>query len=195
MNLAFATATAADAAALARLQTSANRHLLARHGRDAAKCLVTEATVLNGMKNARVLAALCAGEIIGMACLAKKKPWAIDPAYFTPVSRPLYLTNMAVAPDWQRQGVGRQLLDHARSVARAWPGDALRLDAYDNETGAGGFYEKCGFREVARVTYRNTPLIYYELVLPARRETAVIPAPPPKKASPSPPADSIPRPA
>ena len=28
--------------------------------------------------------------------------------------------------------------------------------------GAGPFYEKCGFTEMGRVTYRITPLIYYE---------------------------------
>lgn len=30
---------------------------------------------------------------------------------------------------------------------------------------AGGFYQKCGFREVGRVTYRNVPLIYFEMLL------------------------------
>ena len=48
---------------------------------------------------------------------------------------------------------------------RDWPGDALRLDAYDDPCGAGEFYTKCGFEEVGRATYRGTPLIYYELLL------------------------------
>jgi hypothetical protein len=48
---------------------------------------------------------------------------------------------------------------------RAWPGDAIRLDAYDAEAGAGKFYAKCGFRERGRVVYRKTPLIYFELIL------------------------------
>jgi hypothetical protein len=50
-------------------------------------------------------------------------------------------------------------------VARAWPSDALRLDAYDHAAGAGPFYATCGFREVGRVTYRGVPLIYFELLL------------------------------
>jgi len=33
------------------------------------------------------------------------------------------------------------------------------------EAGAGAFYAKCGFREVARVTYKHDPLVYYELVI------------------------------
>jgi hypothetical protein len=31
--------------------------------------------------------------------------------------------------------------------------------------GAGPFYEKCGYRPVGRVTYRKTPLAYFELLL------------------------------
>jgi GNAT superfamily N-acetyltransferase len=72
---------------------------------------------------------------------------------------------MAVHPEMQRKGVGRQLLEKARSMAKDWPSDALRLDAYDTESGAGGFYAKCGFREVGRATYRKAPLVYFELLL------------------------------
>jgi hypothetical protein len=57
------------------------------------------------------------------------------------------------------------LLKEAGAVARAWPADAIRLDAFDADAGAGGFYAKCGWGEVARVTYKKDPLIYFELVL------------------------------
>jgi GNAT superfamily N-acetyltransferase len=65
----------------------------------------------------------------------------------------------------QRRGVGRRLLAEAIKHTRALPADAIRLDAFDAEAGAGPFYAKCGFREVGRVTYRKAPLIYFELVL------------------------------
>ena len=165
MKLSFALATESDAPALARLSTAAHMHLLEKHGRDTSKCLVKETTMLSALKSSRFLVARFQGELVAMLCLQKKKPWAIDPAYFTPVPAPVYLTNMAVAPTWQRQGVGRQLLNEAHVIVRNWPGDAIRLDAYDNETGAGGFYAKCGYRERGRVVYRKTPLIYFEWVL------------------------------
>jgi ribosomal protein S18 acetylase RimI-like enzyme len=72
---------------------------------------------------------------------------------------------MAVAPDLQRRGVGRLCREEAAKVAKKWPGDAIRLDAYDAEAGAGEFYRKCGFREVGRASYRNTPLVYYEMLM------------------------------
>jgi len=58
--------------------------------------------------------------IIATLRLATKKPWAIDPAYFVTVRRPLYLLDMAVQPGVQRQGVGRCLLGEAsrQSVAK-----------------------------------------------------------------------------
>ena len=97
--------------------------------------------------------------------LASKKPWAIDPGYFTAVKRAIYLTDMAVDPASQRKGVGRALIDQALVVARDWPANSIRLDAYDAPAGAGAFYAKCGFREVGRIVYRKTPLIYYEKLI------------------------------
>jgi GNAT superfamily N-acetyltransferase len=70
-----------------------------------------------------------------------------------------------VAPAHQRTGVGRALLAEAARIAAAWPADAIRLDAFDAESGAGDFYAKCGFREVGRKAYRTVPLIYYELLI------------------------------
>jgi hypothetical protein len=51
------------------------------------------------------------------------------------------------------------------AVIAALQNDAIRLDAYDAEAGAGPFYAKCGFEERGRVVYKGDPLIYYELLL------------------------------
>jgi ribosomal protein S18 acetylase RimI-like enzyme len=116
-------------------------------------------------KTSRVLVGRTRSAVVATLTLATKKPWAIAVAYFTKVEQALYLHDMAVAPRVQRRGIGRQMVEAGKGIARSWPTQAIRLDAYDAEAGAGGFYEKCGFREVGRVTYRNTPLVYYELVL------------------------------
>jgi GNAT superfamily N-acetyltransferase len=84
---------------------------------------------------------------------------------FHECSAALYVHDLAVAPGAQRSGVGRLLMEVARVVARSWPADAIRLDAYDHAVGAGEFYVKCGFKEVGRVTYRGVPLVYFELLL------------------------------
>jgi hypothetical protein len=59
----------------------------------------------------------------------------------------------------------RHAIEDAKKMALAWPADAIRLDAYDAAAGAAEFYAKAGLREVARLSYRNTPLVYFELLL------------------------------
>ncbi len=165
MELTFGQAKAADAAALVALQTAASERLTREHGRGHWSSSPAEERVVRSLEASRVLVARDGSRIVGKLRLVTKKPWAIDPAYFTAVRKPLYLLDMAVEPALQRQGIGRRLLDEALAVARAWPGDAIRLDAYDHAAGAGGFYAQCGFREVGRVTYRSVPLVYFEWVL------------------------------
>lgn len=165
MDLTFAIAAESDAAELAALRTRVAERLTAEYGRGHWSSAVTERGVLRGVRTLRVLVAHRDGRIVGTLTLATKKPWAIDPAYFTPVRKCLYLLDMAVEPELQRNGLGRRLLEEARAVARALPAESIRLDAYDAEAGAGGFYAKGGFREVGRVVYRKVPLIYFESLL------------------------------
>jgi len=169
MRLVFAAATNSDAAALAALHSAVAEDLTRQFGQGHWSSAQTERGVLVALRKpkfSQILVARANRRIVGTLRLATKKPWAIDTAYFTPATRPLYLTGMAVHPNLQRQGVGRLLLKKAEAVARAWPADAIRLDAYDAKAGAGAFYAKCGFREVARVTYKQNPLLYFELLLP-----------------------------
>ena len=165
MNLKFTQATPADAPALAVLHTAVADDLTRRYGPGFWSHGASERGILFSMRYAKVLIARKGKAIVATLRLANKKPWAIDVTYFTPVKKAIYLTGMAVAPKLQRQGIGRRLMVHAIDEAKHWPADAIRLDAYNAEAGAGGFYASCGFRETARVVYKKNPLIYYEMVL------------------------------
>jgi GNAT superfamily N-acetyltransferase len=163
--LKFRDATASDVAIVAGLQNAAAGALTVRFGPGPWSSLVTERGAELAQRNARVRVGLLDRRVVTVLRLATRKPWAIDVAYFTPVKRPLYLTGMAVSVAHQGQGLGRAALADAREVARAWPADAIRLDAYDAEAGAGGFYRACGFRARGQVAYKGDPLAYYELLL------------------------------
>lgn len=165
MRLTFTLAGPSDAAILAELRAAAARELTKQFGEGRWSSAPSERGVISDLRNAEVWSARRGKSIVGTFRLATKKPWAIDRSFFTDCKRPIYLTNMAVHPDVQRAGVGRRCLEHAMARVTQWPGDAIRLDAYDAEAGAGPFYAKCGFREVGRVVYRTTPLVYYELLL------------------------------
>lgn len=164
-KLAITIASDGDALAIAALRNAAAAHLTQRYGRGHWSGRVTEKGTLRDITSSRVLVARSGDGIVGTLTLTTKKPWAIDVKYFEVVRRPLYLLSMAVDPRCQGQGIGRLLVDEARSVCVDWPADALRLDAYDAAAGAGRFYEKCGFRDVGHVTYRGVPLVYFELLL------------------------------
>jgi len=165
LRLTFRDATLDDVAVIAGLQNAAAGALTARFGEGHWSSLVTERGVALSQRHARVRLGRSGKRVLTVVRLATKKPWAIDVSYFTPVKRPLYLTGKAVSVAHQGQGLGRLALEDASAVAQAWPADAIRLDSYDAEGGAGPFYSKCGFQERGRVIYRSNPLAYYELLL------------------------------
>jgi GNAT superfamily N-acetyltransferase len=158
-------ATIHDADEIAELRNQVAEHLTEAHGRGHWSGQVSGKAVLLRMRAATVFAYRMGARVVATLSLGPTKPWAIDPTHFTRVRSPLYLTDMAVAPEVQRRGVGRACLQDVRRIAHAWPADAIRLDAYDAPAGAGGFYERCGYREVERVVYRKVPLIYFESLL------------------------------
>jgi ribosomal protein S18 acetylase RimI-like enzyme len=163
VDLSIELATPDDAPAVANVRVRAAEDLTERHGAGHWSSLATERSVVSGMRTSKVVVARKAGRVVGTLSLQTRKPWAIDTSYFPPARKPWYLTNMAVDPADQRNGIGRALLDYARDLVVEWGGDAIRLDAYDAEAGAGEFYARCGYTEVGRATYRVVPLRYYEL--------------------------------
>jgi GNAT superfamily N-acetyltransferase len=164
-RIGFHNAAPDDAPVIAALQNAAAGALTARFGEGHWSSLVTERGTALAQRHARVRVGRSGKRVVTVLRLATKKPWAIDVSYFTPVKRPLYLTGMAVSVAHQGKGLGRLALEDAITVAREWPADAIRLDAYDAEAGAGSFYAGCGFQERGRVVYKGNPLIYYELLL------------------------------
>jgi len=148
--LRFRDATLDDVPALAALQNAAAGALTARYGPGPWSMLVSERSVGLAQRHARVRVGRDGKRIVTVLRLARKKPWAIDVAYFTPVRRPLYLTGMAVSVVHQGQGLGRRALEDACGVAAEWPG---------------GFYARCGFVPRGRAVYRGDPLAYYERLL------------------------------
>jgi GNAT superfamily N-acetyltransferase len=158
-------ADAKDATMLAALHTSVAEHLTSQHGQGPWSANTSEKGVLFAMRTSQVFVANEGCEMVATFRLATKKPWAIDTSYFTACRKPLYLLAMAVTPGRQRRGIGRWCLAEAARIARAFPADAIRLDAFDADAGAGRFYAGCGYTEAGRAIYRNAPLIYYQLLL------------------------------
>lgn len=158
-------ATPEDIPGIVSARVNAAEDLTERFGGGHWSGHATERGVAWDMRQGKVLVAKRGKVIVGTLKIATRKPWAIDISHFTPCKRPWYLTNMAVDPKHQAMGIGRRCVLEAVRLVKEWGGEAVRLDAYDAVAGAGSFYERCGFTEVGRVSYKLTPLIYYELVI------------------------------
>ncbi len=61
-----------------------------------------------------------------------------------------HLNLLAVQPGYQRQGIGRQLLEWLEASARTAGIFTVHLELRANNDGARAFYEKLGYREVGR---------------------------------------------
>jgi ribosomal protein S18 acetylase RimI-like enzyme len=165
VTLKFRDASLADVAAIAGLQNAAAGAFTARFGPGPWSSLANERRAALAQRHARVRVGRDGKRILIVLRLATRKPWAIDVSFFTPAKRPVYLTQMAVSVAYQGQGLGRMALEDACTIAEEWPADAVRLDAYDANAGAGAFYGRCGFTERGRVVYKGDPLVYYERLL------------------------------
>ena len=153
-----------DAAAIAAVRVAAADRLTRDFGAGHWSAHTNDAAVARDIQAATVLVARDQGTIVGTLTLQTRRPWAIDPQFFTPCQKPLYLVNMAITPERQRSGIGRALLTEALREARAVPAHALRLDAYDGPAGSGEFYRRCGYSAVGGKLYRGVPLLYFELM-------------------------------
>jgi GNAT superfamily N-acetyltransferase len=175
MALSLGFATEKDIPALLELRLAVDADQARRFGTERWRTTINEKSVARGLKTSRVLVARQAGRIVGTLRMETKKPWAIDLRYFTTVARAVYLHDVDVDPKLQRSGVGRQIIEWAKTTARKWPVEAIRLDAYDGASGGGPFYKKCGFTEVGRAVYRGVPLVYFEFLVNCGRAKAVAP--------------------
>ena len=163
MQIDLQPATLDDVDDIVRLRNDASAHLTSTFGKGPYSGNITDKGIRFEMKTATIYVARDEErQMVASVNLSTRKPWAIDPAYFTNCKKPLYLTGMVVAPSVQRQGIGRAVVDEVRCIAREWPAEMIRLDAFDHVGGAGEFYAKCGLREVGRVVYRGCQLVYYE---------------------------------
>ncbi|WP_448381381.1 GNAT family N-acetyltransferase [Gloeomargarita sp.] len=61
----------------------------------------------------------------------------------------IYLANLAVAPAYRRQGLGRKLLLAAEQAVQSWPQEYLYLHVMENNQAARNLYQGLGYR-VAR---------------------------------------------
>ncbi|MBA2706217.1 MAG: hypothetical protein H0U59_00230 [Gemmatimonadaceae bacterium] len=100
-RLMFQRAHENEAAAVAGVRAAAARDLTTRFGRGHWSSEPTQRGVMSGMRGSEIWIGKRAGVAVATFRLTTRKPWAIDPTYFTSRERPIYVTDMAVEPEWR----------------------------------------------------------------------------------------------
>lgn len=162
MSLRVSAATDGDVRAIAALRSAVAEDMTRRHGQGPWSAFVGRSLVLRQLRATKMLVARRDEEIVGTVRLMQANQALYDHHAFTPAAIALYVIGLAVAPQARAQGVGRELMESAKAAARFWPAQALWLDTYEHEAGAGRFYEKCGFRLAGSGALNGSPLSYYE---------------------------------
>jgi GNAT superfamily N-acetyltransferase len=156
-------ATADEVPAIQATRLSAAEELTDRFGEGQWSLVSSENTLYDALGSGTLYVIDSAGILVGTFRLTQQKIVFYQERWFAdPNALAAYLRDMAIAPDHQRQGVGRQAMGAIEQLARDQGVRALRLDAYVGAAGAGPFYRKCGYTRVHKGAFNNVPLEYYE---------------------------------
>ena len=60
-----------------------------------------------------------------------------------------HLLNLSIADDWQRRGLGRDLLDYVSNLARAEAAERMLLEVRESNAAAQELYKDSGFSRIA----------------------------------------------
>lgn len=66
-----------------------------------------------------------------------------------------YIYHMAVHQDYQRQGIGKQLLDHALEALDKEGINKVALVVFSHNQSGNDFWQKCGFEKREDLAYHN----------------------------------------
>jgi len=79
----------------------------------------------------------------------------------------LVIHRLAIDPKWQKQGIGRQLMDFAENYALENGYASIRLDAYSGNPRALQLYERRGYQKAGQLVFplRELPFFVYEKVM------------------------------
>lgn len=73
----------------------------------------------------------------------------------------LVVHRLAVHPFWQKQGLGRRLMDFAETFASERGYRAIRLDAYSGNPAALSLYERRGYMRVGELVFPRRTLKFF----------------------------------
>lgn len=155
-----------EIAGIYKLSVAAASDLVDKYGQGRWRVAAARKTLKRNQQSDSLFVIVKDAVIVGTFCFTTKKAGFYRRGWFAFPDDPAgYLLNMAIAPQHQRQGIGREVMNHIDQLARSMKLLAVRFDAYEANAGAGGFYRKCGYQLVHVGKVGDVGLEYYEKVL------------------------------
>jgi GNAT superfamily N-acetyltransferase len=153
-----------DAEAIASLRNAVTDELTFNHGKGPWTVHHKTADVLADLRNAKLYVALRRDEVIASVTLSAKPTTAGKTPLKSAEKKPLYLTSICIAPEYQRRGYGRACIDEAIRLAKRAKADGIIATTYSTlETSIGEFYLRCGFKASVPSGDHSASLRHYEL--------------------------------
>ena len=108
-------------------------------------------------------------KIVGIVVISTLMDLEYEPiAWLTPNGNNVYIHRLGVHPQYQGQGLARQLMDFAESQARKAQMDSVRLDTFSQNKRNQKFYVNRGYKQLGNIYFPKQsefPFYCYELVL------------------------------
>lgn len=101
--------------------------------------------------NKNIYVAVLEGRIVGCAFLEIKNDYIRSRQYG-------FISYVAVSENYRKQGIGKQLVDYLRKIAKDKGCNTLELTSADYREGAHHFYESLGFTRKKTMVFIKEPI-------------------------------------
>jgi ribosomal protein S18 acetylase RimI-like enzyme len=99
-----------------------------------------------------------AGKMLGFVCLDTNQPEEYGDTTWTTPENCLVIHRTAVALDCRGQGIGKQLMQHAETVAAAMQIPAIRSDTYSTNQAMNIAFQSLGYQFSGHINFLGRPL-------------------------------------
>lgn len=157
-----------DLKSITTLYTSVTKHLRNKGVSQWDRFYPNRFVIGKDLKSGRLHAILNDGFCIGAVVVNEDQsskytslPWSDQEG------RPAVIHRLAVHPDSQGKGIGKQLLLYAEELAKSQGFTSIRLDAYTANPAAIMMYERAGYKPIGQIRFpfRKQPYQCFEKVL------------------------------
>ena len=125
-------------------------------------------TVENDIKNEHLYCAIIENRCGGTICInQKQEPEYASVSWNGNTDKALVIHRLAVAPDYQGQGIAKEIMKFAERYGIDNNFSTIRLDAFSANKHSLSFYENIGYQKRGEVYFpdRELPFFCYEKVL------------------------------